>query len=163
VTESPLWFLSVIAARTAIILIFLIAALRLLGKRQTGGMNVFDLVLILAIANAVQNAMTEGSGRLAVGLVSAGTLLFLGRVLGLMFLRRPSVEARLVGSPTILVSNGRLDEAALQREAVTQDELLAALRQYGLADLSDVKLAVLEVDGTLSVIPKERSDPAKAT
>src|SRR5438132_1417203 len=131
-TDSPIWFLSTIAARTAIVLVVLIAGIRLFGKRQTGGMNVYDLVLVLAIANAVQNAMTKGSGMLGVGLVSAGTLLILGRALGLVFTRRPAIEARLVGTPTVVVSDGRLDRDKLRREGVTEAELLAAVRQYGL-------------------------------
>lgn len=161
-TDSPLWFLSTIAARTAIVMIFLIAGIRLLGKRQTGGMNVYDLVLVLMIANAVQNAMTKGSGMLAVGVVSAGTLLLLGRALGLVFVRRPTLEAQVTGSPTVVVHDGRLDRDRLRREGVTEAEVLAAVRQYGLNDLSDVKLAVLEVDGSLSVVPKERHQKQEA-
>src|SRR5438105_15044407 len=98
-SDESLGFLVAIAARTAIVLVVLLIAIRFLGKRQIGGMNVYDLVLMLALANAVQNAMTKGSGHLAVGLVSAGTLLLLGRVLGIAFVRQPWLEARVVGTP----------------------------------------------------------------
>lgn len=149
-------FLAAIAARTAIILIALVVGARLFGKRTLGGMNVYDLVLVLALANAVQNAMTKGSGQLAVGIVSGGTLLLLGWLAARLIVRRPDLETRLVGSPTILIQDGQLVLPNLRREGVTEDEVMAAVREYGLANLSEVRLAVLELDGSLSVVPKER-------
>jgi len=152
--DSGVLFLTAIAVRTAIVLVALIVGVRIFGKRQLGGMNVYDLVLVLALANAVQNAMTRGSGQLAVGLVSSGTLLVLGRLLGLAFVRRPSLERSLVGIPTVVVQDSRLLETNMRREGVTEAEVLAAVRGYGLSDLSEVKLAVVEPDGSLSVVPK---------
>ena len=152
--DSGVLFLTAIAVRTAIVLVALIVGVRIFGKRQLGGMNVYDLVLVLALANAVQNAMTRGSGQLAVGLVSSGTLLVLGRLLGLAFVRRPSLERSLVGIPTVVVQDGQLHPSNMRREGVTEAEVLAAVRGYGLADLSEVKLAVVEPDGSLSVVPK---------
>ena len=115
-SDVSVGFLFAIAARTAIVLVVLLIAIRFLGKRQIGGMNVYDLVLMLAVANAVQNAMTKGSGQLAVGLASAGTLLLIGRVLGIAFVRRPWLEAHLVGTPTIILQDGRLDRERMRRE-----------------------------------------------
>src|SRR5438093_8782428 len=106
-SDGSVRFLFAIAARTAIVLVVLLIAIRFLGKRQIGGMNVYDLVLMLAVANAVQNAMTKGSGQLAVGLASAGTLLLIGQVLGIALVRRPWLEAHLVGTPTIILQDGR--------------------------------------------------------
>src|SRR5439155_19556527 len=125
------------------VLVVLLIAIRFLGKRQIGGMNVYDLVLMLAVANAVQNAMTKGSGQLAVGLVSAGTLLLIGRVLGIAFVRLPWLEAHLVGTPTIILQDGKLDCERMRGEGVTEAEVLAALRQYGLTDVGRILLVVL--------------------
>ncbi|HEY8884117.1 MAG TPA: hypothetical protein VIO35_02300, partial [Chloroflexota bacterium] len=100
---SELGLLTVIAIRTAIVLVALVAGVRIFGKRQIGGMNVYDLVLVLLLANAVQNAMTEGSGNLGVGLVSAGTLLLADRLLGIVFTKRPELEGQLLGTPTVVV------------------------------------------------------------
>jgi uncharacterized membrane protein YcaP (DUF421 family) len=159
--DSVPWLLTTIAARTAIVLVVLVVGVRLFGKRQLGGMNVYDLVLVLALANAVQNAMTEGSGVVGVGLVSAGTLLVLGRAMAAVFVRRPVLEGQVVGTPTIIASDGQLDRVAMRHEGVSEAEVLAAVRQYGLAGLSDVKLAVLEVDGSLSIVPKTKAEESR--
>lgn len=154
--DSTLWILSVIAGRTIVVLVALIAGIRLFGRRDLGGMNVYDLVLVLLLANAVQNAMTEGSGLLAVGIVSSGTLLAFEILLGTLFSRRPWLEAHLIGRPTVIVENGRLDRGNMRRESVTDEELSAAMRSYGITDLRDVRLAVLEADGSLSIVPSDR-------
>ncbi len=155
--ETVLWTLSVVAARSAIVLVFLTTGFRVLGKRDFGGMNVYDLVVILLLANAVQNAMTLGSGLLSVGIVSSATLLVSERLIGSLFSGRPSWEARLVGTPTVIVDHGRPVRENMRREGITDEELAAALRSYGLIDLSEVRLAVLEVDGSLSIVPREKS------
>ena len=151
---SPAWFLSTIAARTAVVLFVLIGGLRVLGKRQIGQMNVYDLAMIMALANAVQNAMTNGSGNLSVGLVSSGTLLVVGWLLTIVFVRLPKVEDRLVGTPTLLINNGNFLSDEMRRERVTADEIMLALREHGLTDVAQVLLATLEVDGTISIVPK---------
>ncbi|HEX9116372.1 MAG TPA: DUF421 domain-containing protein, partial [Anaerolineae bacterium] len=94
--DLPLpWFLAAIAVRTLIVLVVLVVGLRLAGRRDVGGLNVIDLVLVLLLGNAIQNAITTGSGRLAVGLVSAGVLLLADQLLGGLFVRRPWLEQRL--------------------------------------------------------------------
>ncbi len=148
-----LYFLSLLAARTAIIFVAVVVGLRLMGKRQIGVMNVYDLALIMALANGVQNAMTAGKGDLSVGLVCAGTLLLIGRLLVSVFLRLPRLEQAVCGSPTVLVNDGQVLAARMRREGVTEEQLLAALRRHGLTTPKQARLAVLEVDGTLSIVP----------
>jgi uncharacterized membrane protein YcaP (DUF421 family) len=153
--HAPAHLLLAIAIRTAVVLLVLVGGLRLFGKRQIGQMNLFDLVLVMALANAVQNAMTMGRGELLVGIVSAGTLLLAGRLLTTLFLRRPQLHERLVGTPTVIIDHGRLQRDAMRREHLTEDEVMAALREHGVCDPSDARLVVLEVDGSLSVVPRE--------
>jgi uncharacterized membrane protein YcaP (DUF421 family) len=148
-------FLLTISIRSGLVLLFLIAGLRWMGKRQIGQMNVYDLVLVMALANAVQNAMTAGKGDLSVGLVSAGTLLVIGRALTTLFVRRPDVEERLVGTPTLIINDGHLVREHMQREHITEEQVMTALREHELTDPSEAKLAVLEVDGSLSVVPRD--------
>ena len=148
-------FLWTVAARTLIVLLWLVVGLRVLGKRQLGQMNVYDLVMIMCLSNAVQNALTYGKGELSVGLVSAGMLLLAGRVMSELFVRAPGLEKRLVGTPTVVISEGRLVWENLRREHLTEDEVLAALREHGLGDPKEVKMAILEVDGSLSVVPSD--------
>ena len=159
-TDSPAWFLSTIAARTAIVLIALLIGIRLFGKREMAGMSLFDLVLVLTLANAVQNAMTVGSGLVGVGIVSAGTLLLINGALGRLFVNRPSIEAGFTGAPVVIVRNGQLQAEPMEREGLTPKEVLAAARGYGLSRLNQVSLAVLEADGSLSIVPADIS-PAK--
>jgi uncharacterized membrane protein YcaP (DUF421 family) len=153
------WFLSAIGMRSVIVLVALVAGIRIFGKQDVGGLTLIDLVMVLLLGNAVQNAMTNGSGNLGVGLVSAGVLLVLDRLMGFLFVRRPWIEKKLLGEPTVIGANGRLDERIMRREGVERDDVLAAVRQMGLSELSQMRLAVLEPDGTISIIP--RDDEAK--
>ncbi len=150
----PMFLLSV-AVRTAIILVVLVAGIRIFGKRDVGNMNIVDIVLVLLLGNAVQNALTYGSGQLLVGVVSAGALILIDQFMGILFVRRPWIEQGLYGGPTILANDGVLDPLAMQRQGVEEDEILAAMRATGLHDLSQVRRAVLEDDGTISIIPKD--------
>ncbi len=151
---SQPWFLSTIAARTAVVMFILIGGLRLFGKRQIGQMNIYDLAMVMALANGVQNAMTNGSGNLGVGIVSSATLLLLGSLLSLLFVRLPKLEDRLVGTPTLLVSNGQIFHDRMRRECITETQLMQILREHGLTDVHEVLIAMLEVDGTISIVPK---------
>ncbi len=153
--DSGVGFLAAVAVRTAIVFVLLVVGVRATGKRQTGELNVHDLLLVLILANAVQNAMTKGDGRLSVALVSAGTLVLLGWLLATLTSRRPRCESWLVGAPTVLAQDGRAVRRHLHREGVSEGELMAAVRDQGLAGLAAVRLAVLEIDGTISVVPRE--------
>jgi len=99
--------------------------------------------------------MTKGDGRLLVALVSSGTLLLLGTLFAALQCRYPTCERWVAGVPTVLVENGRVLRRHLRREGVTEGELMGAVREQGLADLAGVKLAVLENDGSISVIPRK--------
>ncbi|HEY7063713.1 MAG TPA: YetF domain-containing protein [Chloroflexota bacterium] len=144
-----------IVAKTAIVYVLVIAGLRLLGARELGQMTTYDFVLVVVMANAVQNALVGGDDTLVGGLVSALTLLVLNRLFTWLLTRFPWLERQMVGEPVVLVSRGQPQWQRMQHEGVTRDELLAALREHGVADLDSVRLAVLEVDGTISVVPKE--------
>jgi uncharacterized membrane protein YcaP (DUF421 family) len=133
----------------------LVVGIRIFGKRDIGDINLVDVVMVLLLGNAVQNAITVGSGKLAVGLVSAGVLLVADRLIGILYVRNPWLEMRMLGGPTILYDHGKLFRLAMQREGVTEEDLLAAARGAGFPDLSKVRLAVLEDNGTISIVPVE--------
>ena len=147
--------LAAIVLRTAVVLLALVVGVRVFGKRHAGEMNVYDLLLVLMTANAVQNAMTKANGHLAVALVSTGTLLALGWLCSAVTVRWPAVQARLMGAPTVIVHDGRLIWPNLKREGLSERELMSELRKRGVTDLDGVKLAILECDGSMSVVPKE--------
>jgi uncharacterized membrane protein YcaP (DUF421 family) len=98
--------------------------------------------------------MTRGDGRLLVALASSGTLLLLGTLFAALQTRHPSCQNWAVGVPTVLVEGSRFIPRNMRREGVTPGDLMAAVREQGLMDLSDVQLAVLENDGSISVIPR---------
>jgi uncharacterized membrane protein YcaP (DUF421 family) len=144
-----------VAIRTAIVYLFLVVGLRLAGRREVGQMSILDLVVILIIANGVQNAMIGQNTTLIGGLVSAGTLIILDRTLDAVLRRNRRVARVLEGEPILLVSGGRVLERALSRASLERSELDAAVRAHGVASVHDVSLAVLETDGSISVIPRE--------
>jgi uncharacterized membrane protein YcaP (DUF421 family) len=152
VTRNPLLD---IVARTAVIYLTLLVGLRLTGKRQVGQLTPFDLLLLLLLANAVQNAMVGPDVSVAGGLIAAATLFGANAVVA-RFVRRGEGSARLVeGTPTLLVRHGRVLESNLAREGVTREDLLRALREHGVETLDAVRTAILEVDGTVSVLRED--------
>lgn len=155
-TSDYVWFLSKICARTFIVVLFLGLGLRVVGKRQIGQLNIYDLALIILLANAVQNAMTNGKGDLTVGIASSATLFFIGWALTFIFVRSPNIEKRVIGSPALLLFNGEIFRDRLRKEYITVEQVLTALRQHGLSRPEQAHMVVLEVDGSLSVIPVEK-------
>jgi uncharacterized membrane protein YcaP (DUF421 family) len=143
-----------IIARTSIIYIFLLVGFRLMGKRQLGNMNVFDMVVILIIANSVQNAMIGQDSSLLGGLLSAGTLLLLNYAMTELRSASEGFAHWLGGVPTLLVDEGEVCAANLRKEHMTEEDLLMALREHGIEAIDKVCRAVLETDGTISVVPK---------
>jgi uncharacterized membrane protein YcaP (DUF421 family) len=145
---------AVIAAKTAVIYVFLIAGLRLLGKRELGQMSLYDLVMIIVLGNAVQNAMINNDNTLVGGLVAATVLLVMNRILNVASSRSARVEQLMTGHPVLIVSDGKLLLGPMKHEGITDDQVDAALREHGIDDVRQVHMAVLEVDGSISVVPR---------
>jgi uncharacterized membrane protein YcaP (DUF421 family) len=148
----PLWELIL---RSILVYTFLLGLLRLTGKRQVGQLAPFDLVLLLVLSNAVQNSMNGGDNSLVGGLVSAATLVGLNSVIGLATYRSKRLESLLEGRPQVLIHNGRLYEHALKDAKLTRHELDAALRQSGCASVDEVHTALLENNGSISVVQRK--------
>jgi uncharacterized membrane protein YcaP (DUF421 family) len=142
-----------ITARTLIIYLVILAGLRLSGKREIGQMTVFDLVVLLLIANAVQNAMVGPDTSLLGGVIAAVVLLLVNAVVARLRLSSPGLRRLVEGSPTVLILHGKVVPEHMRREGIDQESLLAALREHGVSDISEVDLAVLEIDGSISVVP----------
>lgn len=140
--------------RAAIVYAFLLGLLRLTGKRQVGQLTPFDLVLLLVLSNAVQNSINAGDNSLTGGLVSALTLVGLNALVSLLILRSKKAELFIEGKPEVLVHNGVLYDKVLAAAGLTRHELNAALRQAGCAGLEDVHAAILENNGTITVMPR---------
>ena len=141
--------------RGVIIYVFLIALLRLTGKRQVGQLAPFDLVLLLVLSNAVQNAMNGGDNSVIGGMISAVTLVGVNWIVGVLTYRSKKLEALVEGRPDVLIHDGKLFQKTLERAQLTRHELMSALRESGCANVEDVRAALLENDGSISVIPKK--------
>ena len=144
-----------ILLRTFVVYMVVLVLLRLAGQRELGQMTPFDLVVILVIANAVQNAMTGGDNSLTGGIIAAATLTFVNIAVGRWGSRVPFFRRLVVSQPTLLLRDGKPIQAALDEERIDVEELEMAARQHGIADLAGVTAAVLEEDGSISIIPKD--------
>jgi uncharacterized membrane protein YcaP (DUF421 family) len=148
-------YLLEIAGRSLAVYLSILLMLRIGGRRELGQLTPFDLVVILLVANSVQNAMVGSDVSLEGGLVSAGVIFFANAVVARLRIRAPWFE-KLVegGGPVVLVQNGRWNDADLAREGLQKEDVLRALREHGeVADVSQVALAVLETDGSVSTVP----------
>jgi uncharacterized membrane protein YcaP (DUF421 family) len=142
-----------VVLRTVVVYLFLIVVLRLAGKREMGQLSVLELVLVLVIANAVQNSMVGSNVSIWAGLVAVLALIATDRVLRAATGRSPRLMRAMEGEATLLIREGRTFPEAMRREGIDDEELGRALREHGFMDASEVRQAILEVDGTISVIP----------
>jgi uncharacterized membrane protein YcaP (DUF421 family) len=145
----------IIAAKTLFIYAFLIAGLRLLGKRELGQMTIYDLVLIIVLGNAVQNAMMNNDNSLGGGLIASVVLLLSNRLLNLLLRHSHKFEHALVGEPSLILNQGVPIESHMKREGVTLEQLKTAMREHGLTRFDQARMAILEIDGSISVVPVE--------
>ena len=143
-----------IVLRTAVVYLFLVVVLRISGKREVGQMSILELIVILIISDAVQNSMVGENATLWGGLVAVLTLLALDFGLKAVTSRSRRLRRAVEGEPRLLVRDGRILDKALREEGVEPEKVRAAVRAQGIANVEDVRLAVLETDGSISVIPK---------
>ena len=146
----PHWWDFVI--RAVVIYVFLLVLLRMTGKRQTGDLSPFDLVLLLILSNAVQNSMNGGDNSITGGIILATTLVLLNSLVGWLTYSNRSLEALIEGRPIILIHNGKIDHDALRRTNLSLHELQESLRANGCVGPSQVRFAVVENTGKISVI-----------
>ena len=141
-----------ILLRTTVIYVLVLLGIRLTGKREVGQMTPFDLTLLLLLSNSVQNAMTGPDTSLIGGIVAAVVLLVLNYLLAEVSGLNRRFRRFIQGSPTLLIHNGELITSHAAKEHVSTDESERALREHGVSSTKEVALAVLEVDGSISVL-----------
>lgn len=141
-----------IILRSLSVYAFMLVAIRLTGKKELSQLNTTDVVLILLISNAVQNAMVGTDTSLLGGLTAAAVLFALNYILKKLMFKNPKFRALLSQHPEILIHKGNLDFAKLAKLGITNEELQEAMREHGVEKYKDVKLAMLEVDGNISII-----------
>lgn len=157
--SSPLWHfgvppLELVVRSLAVYMVFLVA-LRLSGKRELGQFTLFDLAAVLLAANALQPAITGPDSSLPGASVILLTLFGTNRLVAVARRRFAFVRRLLDVPPTTIAHDGAWIRPALEREGLDDEDLAAALREHGLDDIRDVRLAVLEHDGSISVVPND--------
>ena len=144
-----------LVARTLLVYALLLAALRLFGKREVGQFTLFDLALVLLAANALQPAITGPDQSIPGAAIIVVTIFIANRIVAELRRRSPLVHRLLEFQATAVGRDGAWLPDALAKEGLDDGDLEEALREHGLASVSDVKLAMLEPDGSISIVPND--------
>ena len=152
--SAPWWHF---VLRACAIYVLVMVLVRVSGKRAVGQFTPFDLVLLILLGNAVQNGINGGDNSLTGAAIMATTLIALNYSVAFVTSRNRKVEKFVEGVPVVLARNGQLFEGVLRRELVSREDFREALRMNGVEDVSEVELALLETNGSISVV-KTRDD-----
>ncbi|MDR6157532.1 MULTISPECIES: DUF421 domain-containing protein [Chryseobacterium] len=144
-----------VVVRSLCVYLFMVIAIRLFGKNQLSQLNAGDIVLLLLISNAVQNAMVGENTSLQGGLVAALVLFIANFIVKRLMFSSRKFESFLEDDPVVLIKDGKVDENALNKVKISKGELDEAIREHGVDGINNVKLSVLEVDGNISVISED--------
>jgi uncharacterized membrane protein YcaP (DUF421 family) len=143
--------------RSLLVFIFLAVALRLGGKRELAQINVLDLAVLLLASNALQNALIGNDSSVTGGVIGAATLFLANYVFVRLTFRHARIRRFLEGRPRVLLRNGELDRRAMDKEAITQEELEDQLLDKGMTSFDGVGLIILETTGKLVFLNREQA------
>ncbi len=152
--------MAITAIRTAIIYLFLIAALRITGKRQLGELQPIELVVTLLISDLASVPMQESGTPLLSGLIPIAVLVSLELILSALMVKSNGLSRLISGNPIVLIRKGKLIQPALKQLRLTVEDLMEALRQQGVFDIDEVEYAIAETNGQISLY---KTDAAPAT
>ena len=142
----------IIALKSIAVYVFIVAAIRVFGKKEFAQLSVVDVVFILLISNSVQTAMVGNDTSLSGGLVAALALFAMNYVFKRISLGSESMSKVIDGEPVMLIYNGEVRPNALKEASISLEQLKAVVREHGVEEISDVNLAIFEVDGNISVL-----------
>jgi uncharacterized membrane protein YcaP (DUF421 family) len=146
--------------RGSLVYLALFSVLRLLPSRQLGTLGITDLLVVVLFAEAAQNAMASNYTSITEGAILVATVIFWSYLLNWLGYKLPQFQRFMNPPPLLLIKNGRMIQRHLQRELITDEELMSKLRQQGVEFLADVKLAYMEADGRISIITSDsKSSP----
>lgn len=149
-------FLEIIG-RSALVYAFIYSGLRVSGKREMSQLSLVNFVVLLLLANAVQNAMIGPDTSLLGGVIAAGTLLLLDSIVARLLYYFPRLRKVAEGSPSVLILRGEVIAANMRREQISEADLAAALREHGFQGVHEVEIAILETNGVISMVGKKGS------
>jgi len=142
----------IIAGSSACVYIFIVIAIRLFGKKEVAQLSITDLVFVLLISNAVQNAMVGPDTSLLGGLCAAATLFIINYIFKYAIYRFPRLSNFVQGSPIMLVYEGKIIQENLTKNRISIGEIKEAAREHGVETIQNIDLAILEIDGNISVL-----------
>ena len=145
-----------IIIRSAAVSLFMVIALRVFGKKELSQLNTSDVILILLISNSVQNAMVGNNTSLYGGIVAALALFAINFIFKKVMSKSNFIKNLVQDKPEILIHNGKIDFKTIARIGITNDELQEAMREHGVEFYKDVKLAMFEIDGSISIISGDK-------
>lgn len=146
--------------RGALIYLFVLAAMRVTGKREIGQFSAFDLVVVLLLSETVQNGMVADDNTVGGAVVGVVTILSLNRLVTWLSYHHPRLASVIEGRATPLIEHGRPIQRNLDHEMITEAELLTAAHREKVFDTDEIETAILELDGTITVVSKE-PDPSE--
>ena len=141
--------------RTAIVFLLILVLTRAVGRRELGSLEPFDLIMLVVIGDLVQQGVTQSDYSITGTVIVISTLGVLTVATSWLSFRVAKLRVVLEGEPTVLVADGKVLQNNLRRERLTVDEIAAEARQQQVATIDDVRWAILETSGKISVIPKE--------
>jgi len=144
-----------VVLHTVAIYVFLIVVMRALGRRETSERSVTELVIVMVLGSAVETGLVAGDVSLPAGLASAAALLLCNRGFSLLQAQWPWLRRAMIGRAIPLVYDGRLLPVRLRQAGLTADDVRQGIRERGYEKLEQVRLAMLEIDGEISVVPRE--------
>jgi uncharacterized membrane protein YcaP (DUF421 family) len=140
--------------RAVLVYAFLLVAIKVFGRRELGQLTAFDLIVLLTLSNILQNAMIGNDNSLSGGAIGALVLLSANYGVAYWVFRSRRAERAIEGEPRILIHDGKIQRAAVRKELLTDQDLLSAIRREGLERIEDVRLAISEPNGMISIIPR---------
>jgi uncharacterized membrane protein YcaP (DUF421 family) len=141
-----------VVVRSVAVYLFMVIALRIFGKKELSQLNSADIILVLLISNSVQNAMVGANTTLAGGIVAAFSLFVTNYIFKKFILKIRFIRDLVNDKPEILIHDGKIEFNTLASLGITSEELQEAMREHGVEYFKDVKLAMFEVDGNISII-----------
>ena len=138
--------------RACVVYFVLLVMIRASGKRTMGQFTPFDMLLVVLLGNAVQNALLGQDNSVGGGLLLAATLLVLNWLVGLVSARSAKMEALVEGVPVLLARDGQVYKEVLRRELISRADFDKAMRESGIEDLEDIRMAVLETNGHITLV-----------
>lgn len=144
--------------RAVIVYFFLVVALKLAGRRELAQLNTFDLVVLLTVANTVQNAIIGNDNSVSGGFIGATTLLVANYLVVRFYYEYQGGHRQIRDSGVTLIDNGRVLPGSLKKELITVDELGEAASRQGFGSLKDVKYATINADGSFAFVKKDKEE-----